>query len=339
VSRGRGDGADALETLERTPLRPYYLLFGEETFLVDRALGVLRRRLLPEGRPGRWRTLWADEQADRLAEALEEIGHPSLFGGPGILVVRRVETLRDDAQAHVLAALPVLGAGGCLVLVAGAADPRRRLVAACQRAGAAFGFPPLADAASARAWIVRLAREEGHGIAPAAVQELLDRCGGELAVLAGEIRKLALHAGAGGRIEAAHVRAVVGSVRTHAVEELTARLGDRDLAGTARALRRLLADGEPPIRLLALLAANVRRALHVAELAEEGLRPEEIGGRLGMPGWLVARNLTRGQARDLQRILDVLGRLDLALKSTRPTDAVFDGALLEIAGVSRPAPG
>jgi DNA polymerase-3 subunit delta len=151
-------------------------------------------------------------------------------------------------------------------------------------------------------------------------------------VLAGEIEKLSLHAGTGARLEPAHVRAIVTAARTHGVEELTDRLARHDLRGAARVLRQLLAEGEPPIRLVAFLAANLRRALHVAELAESGLGEGEIARRLGMPPWLVGRNLGRGRAADLVRALLVLRRLDLELKSARDDEAAFEAALLAIAG-------
>jgi len=320
-----------LATLARAPVRPYYLLFGEETYLVERALGVLRERLLPSGRPGTWRTLWADQEAEKIGAALADLASPSLFGGPQVLAIRRADALRDEEQGRLLDALPTLGAGGSLVLVAQAADQRRRLFAACLRGGAGLGFPLLADVRAAEPWAVRFARERGHEIAPAAARELLDRTGPDLGVLAGEIEKLSLHAGAGVRIETDHVRSVVGAMRGHGVEEMTDRLARRDLSGAARVLRQLLAEGEPPIRLEAFLAANLRRALHVAELAEDGLGAEEIARRLGMPPWLVSRNLRRGRAADLVHALLVLRRLDLELKSARAGDAAFDAALLEIA--------
>jgi DNA polymerase-3 subunit delta len=297
---------------------------------VERALATLRRRLFPEGRTGEWRTLWAGEEGGRLVAALEDLASPPLFGGPSVLVVRRAEALREEEQAALLEALPVLGTGGTLVLVARAADQRRKLFAACLRAGAGYAFPALGDRRAVQPWVGRLARERGHDVAPAAVEELLDRVGADLGALAGEIDKLSLHAGTGRRIEAAQVRTVVAAMRPHAVEELSDRLARGDLGGAAHALRQLLAEGEPPVRLVAFLAANLRRALHVAELAESGLRPEEIGQRLGMPGWLVSRNLGRGRAADLARALGVLARLDLELKSSRPAEAVFDAALLDV---------
>jgi DNA polymerase-3 subunit delta len=179
---------------------------------------------------------------------------------------------------------------------------------------------------------VRLARERGHDIAPAAVQELVERSGADLGVLAGEVEKLSLHAGPGARIEPAHVRGVVAAVRGHGVEELTDRLARRDAAGAARVLRQLLAEGEPPIRLVAFVAANLRRSLHVAELAAEGLGAEEISRRIGLPAWIVAKNLGRGSVDDLERALLALRKLDVRLKSTRTAEAAFDDALLEIVG-------
>jgi DNA polymerase-3 subunit delta len=333
VPAGRGEASrDPLAALERGALRAYYLLYGDETFLVDRGLRVLRDRLVPAGRPGTWRTLWGDEQAGEVAGAIEELGSPSLFGGPQVLVVRHADGLPEETKDRVLEMLPGLGAGGTLVLVARAADQRRRLFAACLRAGAGFGFQPLADRRAVETWVVRLAREDGRDIAPAAVHELIERSGPDLGVLAGEIVKLGLHAGPGARIELRHVRELVAAVRAHDVEELTARLARRELPGAARVLRQLLAEGEPPIRLVAFLAANLRRALHVEELAQEGIGAEEIARRLGMPAWMVGRNLGRGRVEDLLRSLLVLRRLDLALKSGRDADAAFDAALLEIAG-------
>ena len=301
---------------------------------------MLRARLLPAGRPGTWRTLWADQEAEKLPAALQDLASPPLFGGPQVLALRRAEALRDEEQTLLLEALPGLGAGGTLVLIARTADPRRRLFAACLRKGAGVGFPEL-ERRDAPPWVVRLARERGHDIAPAAVQELVERTGVDLGALAGEVEKLSLHVGSARRIEVGHVRAIVAAVRGHGVAELTERLARRDLRGAARVLRRLLAAGEPPVRLVAFLAANLRHALHVAELAEEGLPAEEVGRRLGMPPWLVARNLDRGRAADLVRTLLVLRRLDLELKSARDPEVAFDAALLEIAGATpaRPAEG
>jgi len=320
--------ADPLAALAG-PLRPYYLLHGEETYLVERGITLLRERLAPAGKPGSWSTLWGEDGAEQLAGALADLQSPSLFGGVQTLAVRHVEALRDSEQSLLLEALPSLG--GHLVLVGRSVDLRRRLFAACAKAGAAVAFPPLGDLRAAQPWVARLAHEQNLALTPAAAQELLDRSGTDLGALASEIAKLAVQAGTKRRIEPDDVRRLVADVRTHGAEELTARLAHRDLRGAAAELRHLLAQGEPPLRLVAFLATNLRRALHVAELADQGLSQDAIAQQVGMPAWLVARNLGRGTARDLQRALCLLRGLDLDLKRSRPTEAVFEAVLLELA--------
>src|SRR4029453_16639475 len=124
--------------------------------------------------------------------------------------------------------------------------------------------------------------------------------------------------------------AVVG--RAAAVEELSDRLTRGDRAGAHRTLRGLLRAGEPPLRIVAFLAGNFRRALHVAELAESGLQQDAIAARLGMPGWLLRKNQGDPPAAPLEQALDTLRSLALDLKSSRPTAAAFEAALATVAG-------
>lgn len=277
------------------------------------------------------RVVWGDDDAARLEEALDDLLSPSLFGGASVLVLRRAEALAAPGEERVLAALPRLGEGARLVLVAKGLDQRRRLHAACARAGAAIGFARVADPRGLAGWVTTLARERGHAIAPAAVERLLERTGSDLGRVDDELEKLSLHVGPKAAIELGHVDALVVSTRAHAIEELTDRLARRDVAGAVRTLRALVASGEPPLRIVAFLAANLRRALHVTELLATGLREDEVAARIGMPPWLVSRQARRGSAAALEDALAALAALDVALKSSRPDVATFEAALLAIA--------
>jgi len=278
------------------------------------------------------RVVWGDDDATRLQEALEDLVSPSLFGGTTLLVIRRADALSGGDEDAVLEILPRLGEGARLVLVSKALDQRKRLHVACAKAGAVIGFARPADPRAAAGWVATLARERGHAIAPAAVERLLDRTGFELARIDGELEKLSLHVGAGAAIDVGHVEAMVAAMRAHAIEELTDRLARRDVAGALRTLRGLVAAGEPPLRIVAFLASNLRRALHVSELLAAGLREEEVAGRLGMPAWLVSRQARRGTPAALEAGIAALAELDVALKSSRPDVATFEATVLRLAG-------
>ncbi len=318
--------ADPLALLARAPARTAWLLHGEETFLVERGLAILRRPAADAG-AAQVRTVWADGEAGTVAAALDDLSSPLLFGGPQALVIRRAEALTAKDEELVLAAVGRLRLPSWIVLVARGLDARRKLLAAFERDGGAVACARVTDPRALRDWAVRIAGDLGHAIRPRAVERLVERTTLDLAGLASEIDKASLYAGAGAVIEAEHVEAVAAFGRAAAVEDLADRLARSDRAGAHRALAGLLGAGEPPIRIVAFLAGSLRRALHVAELVERGLDPDAVSARLGMPSWLVRRVQSTRSAADLERALATLRDLDLALKRSRPPAAAFDAAV------------
>jgi len=314
-------------------VRAAYLFHGEETLLVERALALVRSR--GGERADQARILWADTDAAALPAALDDLASPLLFGGAQYLVIRRADALTGRDEEMVLAARADLRPPSCLVLVARGLDARRKLLAAFERDGGAFGFPRVTDPRALQDWVVRLARERGHDIRPAAAALLVERSALDLTGLASEVDKLSLYAGPGAAIDDSHVETLAIGGRAAAVEELSDSLARGDRAGAHRALRGLLRSGEPPVRLVAFLAANMRRALHVAELAGAGLDQDAIAARLGMPSWLVRKIRDTRSASQLERALATLAELDLQLKRSRPPGAAFDAALAVMAGPAR----
>jgi DNA polymerase-3 subunit delta len=323
--------ARELAELEQAAPQRLYLVHGEETFLVERVLAVLRRRLAAAGE---WRVVWGDDDEARVRDALDAMASRGLFGGGATVVVRRVEAMRGGVEGAVEAMVADDRYEGRLLLVGGAIDRRKRWYAAARPRAAEIVCAPLADGREVRVWIERLAAERTLRLTSDAVLELMERCGMDLALLDTELEKLAV-AGLPQPIDRDTLGGLVASVRTHAVEELTDRLARGDGTGAMRVLRNLLAADEPPLRIVGFLAANLRRALHVAEEHERGASAEAIAARLGMPDWLVRRQLGRGSAAHLEHALVVLAELDLALKSSRPEEAVFEAALGDLGSSAR----
>jgi len=101
----------------------------------------------------------------------------------------------------------------------------------------------------------------------------------------GEMGKAALAGGPENRrVGTAEVRAVVGEHRSHEVFELTRAIERRDGAAALLLLERLLAAGEEPLRILAILTGQSRHAT-----------PRTVGERLERC-WQVERRLKLGGA-------------------------------------------
>jgi len=149
-------------------------------------------------------------------------------------------------------------------------------------AAAAVEIPELAGRALA-GWLRSRASAEGLELADDAAQLLIAMVGDDPAALVGEMGKAALAGGPENRrVGTAEVRAVVGEHRSHEVFELTRAVERRDGAAALLLLERLLAAGEEPLRILAILSSQSRHAA-----------PRAVGERLERC-WQVERRLKLG---------------------------------------------
>lgn len=248
------------EGLARGQAGPVVLLHGPEPFLIEEALSALARAVCPD--PGL--LVMAREVLEAREAGADGIVRAALtlpWGMAHRLVVARgvdalgpkqaeplIAYLRDPNPTTVLA-----------VAVAQTLAPSHWLRAAVPAAATVEILPPTGRALAS--WLRARASADGLTIEDDAAGLLIALVGDDPAALAGEMGKAALAGGPDNRrVEAAHVRAVVGEHRSHEVFELTRALEQRDLPAAVAVLERLLAAGEEPLRILAILAGQSRRA-------------------------------------------------------------------------------
>jgi DNA polymerase-3 subunit delta len=304
-----------------------YLLFGEESYLVERALATVLERLAVAGKGLAVHVRSGDEHL--VARVEEALRTRPLFGGRPVAIVHDVDVLPPAEQEGLLAALP--GAeGGHLVCVGRAPDLRRRLFAACVREGWGFEFRRL-PLGRLPAWLREEAARRGHDLGTDAAEMLVELVGGDLGACAGEIEKLSLYVGPKAPIRCDDVAAVVGASRLRSAFELSDFLQRREMGPALAIVRRVLQQGERPIGLAALLAGQLRRMLVARSLAAAGASPDEVARRLRLPPW-VADRITQGARRygphELEAAAAGAADLDVSLKSSRRPAAILLEAFL-----------
>ncbi|MGB1583855.1 MAG: DNA polymerase III subunit delta [Solirubrobacterales bacterium] len=141
--------------------------------------------------------------------------------------------------------------------------------------------------------------------------------------LLSELEKLATSAGPGGTITPEQVGDEVRGVATTEVFDLTdaALEGNAELA--VRKAEQLLAGGESPPGIVAMLARSFGQAQSVAALVESG-RGGEVSDQLGIQPWLAGKLTKQAQLRggsELRDALVELARLDDAVKGGTSLDA------------------
>ena len=180
----------------------------------------------------------------------------------------------------------------------------------------------LPKGAALETWIGRRATGLGVKISTEAVTMLANFIGNQLRLLAHELDKLATYVGPGATITAEDVRQLSAQVQEARIFDLTDALAQRNNRQALDLLHDLLADGEPPLKLISTITSQVRSLLLVKELASNGLRISQIVTATGLAPFVAEkalRQIGKFSPAQLEGAYRQLLATDAALKRSRMT--------------------
>lgn len=145
------------------------------------------------------------------------------------------------------------------------------------------------------------------------------RVGENLTLLHQELMKLATTVGEGGEITEELIRQFVTRTPEMDVFTLTNAFVQRNVSEAIRIYRDLLANGEEPIMLTALIAGQIRLMLNVSTLQRKGLEQQSIAQQLKVHPFrvkLVMQNRQKPTEEQLFQALDAIATVDYQLKTS-----------------------
>jgi DNA polymerase-3 subunit delta len=228
---------------------------------------------------------WTQEQWERLEspskpflELLASDGAPGLDTAEALLTYCKSRgldlTKRKGSDDHRLAALLDHGLPewSFLLLTAIQVDRRTRLYKRFEEIGATLYLGLERDRSGKMSrdglleFVNQQVRQAGKTLDPQAREMILVRAGDDLRALRQEIEKLLVFVGERSAIQAEDVEAVVADRGEGWIFDLTRALGDRNAITALSQLSRLLAQGEPPLKILGTIAAETRHLLSARQL-------------------------------------------------------------------------
>ncbi|HYD48914.1 MAG TPA: hypothetical protein VEB21_11230, partial [Terriglobales bacterium] len=190
----------------------------------------------------------------------------------------RLAAYRDEAATlseRIEAGLPP---NVVLIFTAATVDSRKRIVKTIREQGAVLDLTAERERSGALTkdgidqLLARVLSAYGKRAEPAARELIVRRAGPEVGALASEVEKLCLFVGERPTIAEADVRAAMRDMAESWIFDLTAGLAARDANKVLPVLRGLFAQGEPPLRLLAMVSRELRLLLLARECLETSLR-------------------------------------------------------------------
>lgn len=264
---------------------------------------------------------------------------------------------RADEQGRILQLLERgLPGGSRLLLLAPQVDKRGRGYKQLSRQGCVLDLSVERDRSgrirreSLALFLDQHLRQACKKIDPRARDAVLSRCGNELWGVHQEIEKLLLYVGDTDTVGVSDVEEIFTDQSESWVFDLTDSLGQRDALQALGFLRRLLASGEYPLRVLGAIASQVRRLLSARQLLDHELAgvwrrrmsyrefeqrvPADTEGlptRSPYANYLTLQRAERFTLAELKGFLRLIRETDARLKSSghRP-QAVMERLILEM---------
>jgi DNA polymerase-3 subunit delta len=325
------------ERLMAAPPPSVALLWGDDELAATRAVDRIAEAHAAEGGVPleRWELRGdAASPADLVAQIVERLSTPVLFGGGTLAVVSNVGPLirKNEHRDALVGALVTIAPGNAIAFVEATpsgtkAPPQKRLADAITAAGGVIREFRSPKGGGLTAFIEAEAREKGVALGAGASKEIASRIGGfvqegdaerrhQTRVAATELDKLAMYK-PGGYIEVGDVRALVAEAVPNSVWAFTDAVGERRVARASELLERMLETTPEPV-ILNVLHRRIRELLEMADRVAAGEALPAIGRAMKIGSEFRMRNLA-AQARawtvaDLHAALDGLLELDAMVK-------------------------
>lgn len=323
---------DLTKRASKGSLDSVYVLVGAERLLIERAVDAIRRAVDSMGAPGFNVEMFDGKGLDagRVTSAARTL---PMMADMRLVLLRNVDAMTPTEQAKLAEYLDDPSESTCFVATATKLDGRAKLSKTAKKKGCLIEASSLRGA-SLRKFVRDEATAREHAIAPQAIEALLDAVGDDLAAIDDAMERLSLFVGAGQRIDADAVTRCVTRIRVETIWTLVDAIGLKDRRKGIAAAQSLLDDREPPLRLLAMVARQLRIVARMREALSEGLRPQDAAKRAGAPPFK-AGDLTESArcftADSLGQAFTLIARTDRALKSSkRPPDVILQDAVLEL---------
>jgi len=317
-----------------------YVLFGEEEYLIDRAVHALTRLLVAPGchdadsYTGDWSSSAGDPEA-----LLEMIRTPPFLSQKRMVIIRNSGLFAGRSPDNIditnkyMALFSDIPDFCCLIFLEEKVDKRKKVLL---EAASGNGMLVQVDKQSTDAlckWVGSSLRQKNIRITMEAINSLVDRTEGSMRVLGNEIQKITLYcAGAGlsdvtiDEIELICIPDIRGSIF-----QMTDAIGMRNVGRALTVLDTLISMKEPVPKIRFMLARHLRQLICAKELGA----PERIMIVLKVVPF-VARNLS-AQARSFQMneltgLYEACASSDFAVKTGQIDDRLSMETLLVSAG-------
>ncbi|MEA5579341.1 DNA polymerase III subunit delta [Anabaena sp. UHCC 0451] len=323
---------------------PIYVYWGEDDFAIEKAVAVLRDRILDPLWTSFNYTAFPPDQADAVIQALNQVMTPS-FGAGGRLVWLINTNLCQQCSENVLSelqrTLPVIPEDSFLLLTSrNKPDERLKATKFLKQFAELREFslvPPWKTELLVQA-VNQAAQTVGVKLTPETAELLAESIGNDTRLLYTEMEKLQLYiAGSNKPLDVKTVTQLVRNTTQNTLQ-LAAKIRTGDIDKALGIVEDLINAAEPGLRIVATLIGQFRTWLWVKIMMEAGERnPQAIaqGAEINNPKriYFLQQEVKSLSVQQLVSSLPLLLELEVSLKQGASERSILQTKVIELCQV------
>lgn len=313
------------------------LLYGQESFFVEKGMLAVRDAVVtPENRDFNLTQFYGKDFVPN--DVVEQARTFPVFAERRLVIIKNIHESRAEQLETLLDYVEDPVPETVLLLTAEKIDARRKIFQLFKKNGVSIEFKKIYEN-QLPSFVRDLAKSSNLSLTAGALKLFCKRVGTNLAEVQGEMEKLVGYLGERDLADEADVAAIVSDTRIESIFDLTDAMGRGDRSTALTLLDRLLAEGQAPLMILAMMTRHFRQMWKISELVSQKVPQSELPRRVGASPYFLKglmQQATRFDHRQYRQVFNRFLETDLALKSSGGEPRMqLEQLLLEIADMSR----
>jgi len=270
------------ENIEQGKIPSVYLWYGEDRFIIQRGLQVLKSFYFKTDPSGSGIEV-VDPKELSPAEIVERANTMSFFANR-LVVVDEATYFQDGQTADLEPFLDYFSnpnPSTCLLFIAESVHRGRKLFKTLDRTGEVLEFCPPKRPQEWLAWVQSELKVRGKSMDNQVASQFIEWAGHQTGVLNQELDKLVVFVGDRPKITMEEVRTITTRTIEASIFNLLDAVAVRSSAKAIQTLREVLRE-EHPLKVLTLMVRQVRLLLGCDALRKRGGNVTEVPSALGM---------------------------------------------------------
>lgn len=299
-----------------------YLLYGEEAYLRRQYRDRLKDALIGDDTMNYH---YYEGKNISIGEVIDQAETLPFFAEKRLIMIENSGFFKSGGDA-LADYLKDPASASYFVFVETEMDKRSRLYKTVQSKGCAVEFA-VQDEATLKRWILGMVKKENKKISGQTLDFFLDKTGTDMENIRREIEKLFCYCLDKDAITAADIDAVCTRRLGNHIFDMVGAIADKQQKKALELYYELLAQKEPPMRIMFLIARQFNLLFQVKELRGKGYSNKTIGEKVGLPGFVAGKYVTQASRFKTEEIRDAVENC------VETEEAVKTGRMNETMGV------